>query len=41
MNGRLSWFNATSLALGFAFLYLPLLVIIVDSFNVWRMFKDH
>ena len=37
MNGRLSWFNATSLALGFSFLYLPLLVMIVYSFNASEM----
>ena len=30
---RLSWFNATSLTLGFAFLYLPMLILVVYSFN--------
>ncbi len=31
---RLSWFNTTSLTLGFAFLYLPMIILIVYSFNV-------
>jgi len=30
---RLTWFNATSLTLGFAFLYLPIIILIVYSFN--------
>lgn len=30
---RLSSFNATSLALGFAFLYLPIVILIIYSFN--------
>ena len=30
---RLSWFNATSLTLGFAFLYLPMLILVIYSFN--------
>ena len=34
---RLSWFNATSLAAGFAFLYLPILVLIIYSFNENRL----
>jgi len=33
---RFSWFNATSLTLGFAFLYLPMLILIVYSFNGGR-----
>jgi putrescine transport system permease protein len=33
MRGRLSWFNATSLTLGFAFLYLPILLLVIYSFN--------
>jgi putrescine transport system permease protein len=33
MRSRFSWFNATSLALGFAFLYIPILILIVYSFN--------
>jgi len=30
---RFSWFNATSLTLGFIFLYLPILLLIIFSFN--------
>ena len=30
---RLSWFNVTSLTLGFAFLYLPMVILIIYSFN--------
>ena len=37
MNGRFSWFNATSIALGFAFLYIPILLLIVYSFNESRL----
>ncbi|MEQ1715571.1 MAG: putrescine ABC transporter permease PotI, partial [Hyphomicrobium sp.] len=33
MNTRFSWFNATSIALGFAFLYIPILLLVVYSFN--------
>lgn len=33
MTGRFSWFNATAVALGFAFLYVPILILIVFSFN--------
>ncbi|GIT86504.1 MULTISPECIES: ABC transporter permease [Roseobacter] len=42
---RLSWFNVTSLTLGFAFLYLPMLILIIFSFNesklvtVWAGFS--
>ncbi|WP_300512883.1 ABC transporter permease subunit [Aliiroseovarius sp.] len=42
---RLSWFNAVSLTLGFAFLYIPMLILIVYSFNggklvtVWAGFS--
>jgi len=45
MTRRFSWFNATSLTLGFAFLYLPILILIVYSFNesklvtVWAGFS--
>lgn len=45
MSGRFSWFNATSVALGFAFLYLPILLLVVYSFNksklvtVWAGFS--
>jgi putrescine transport system permease protein len=37
VNRRFSAFNATSLALGFAFLYLPILILIVFSFNESRL----
>ena len=42
---RFSWFNATSLTLGFAFLYLPMVILIIYSFNesklvtVWAGFS--
>ncbi|WP_299846401.1 ABC transporter permease [uncultured Roseovarius sp.] len=42
---RLTWFNTTALTLGFAFLYLPMLILIVYSFNssklvtVWAGFS--
>lgn len=42
---RLSWFNVTSLTLGFAFLYLPMVILIAYSFNesklvtVWAGFS--
>ena len=34
---KLSFFNATSLTLGFAFLYLPIILLIVFSFNESRL----
>ena len=34
---RLTWFNATSLTLGFAFLYIPMIVLIIYSFNESRL----
>ena len=34
---RLSWFNVLSLALGFAFLYLPILLLVIYSFNASRL----
>lgn len=34
---RFSWFNATALSLGFAFLYLPMIVLIIYSFNESRL----
>jgi putrescine transport system permease protein len=37
MMRRFSLFNATSLALGFAFLYLPILLLVVYSFNASRL----
>ena len=42
---RVTWFNATSLTLGFAFLYLPMIILVVYSFNeselvtVWAGFS--
>lgn len=33
MNTRFSWFNVTSIVLGFAFLYIPILLLIIYSFN--------
>jgi putrescine transport system permease protein len=33
---RFSWFNAVSLTLGFAFLYIPILILILYSFNAGR-----
>ena len=37
MTRRFSWFNATSLTLGFVFLYLPMLILIIYSFNASRL----
>jgi putrescine transport system permease protein len=37
MTRRLSLFNITSLAVGFAFLYLPILLLVVYSFNASRL----
>ncbi len=34
---RFSWFNATSLTLGFAFLYIPMIILIIYSFNGGRL----
>ena len=34
---RLTWFNATSLTLGFAFLYIPMIIVIIYSFNESRL----
>lgn len=45
MRNGLSWFNATALTLGFAFLYIPMLILIIYSFNesklvtVWAGFS--
>ena len=33
MNSRFSWFNVTSIVLGFAFLYIPILLLVIYSFN--------
>jgi putrescine transport system permease protein len=37
MNRRLSLFNVTSLVIGFAFLYLPILLLVIYSFNASRL----
>lgn len=37
MQTRFSWFNATSIALGFAFLYIPILLLVIYSFNESRL----
>jgi putrescine transport system permease protein len=37
MTRRFSVFNATSLALGFAFLYLPILLLVIYSFNASQL----
>jgi len=37
MTNRLSWFNVTSLTIGFAFLYIPILLLILYSFNESRL----
>ncbi|MDF1856338.1 ABC transporter permease subunit [Pseudooceanicola sp.] len=34
---RLSWFNVTSLTLGLAFLYLPMVVLVIYSFNASKL----
>ncbi|RDC74498.1 ABC transporter permease subunit [Rhodovulum sp. 12E13] len=34
---RFTWFNATALTFGFAFLYLPMVILIVYSFNESRL----
>jgi putrescine transport system permease protein len=37
MGRRVSWFNVTALALGLAFLYLPILILVIYSFNASRL----
>jgi putrescine transport system permease protein len=37
MSNRFSWFNATSITLGFAFLYIPILLLVIYSFNESRL----
>jgi putrescine transport system permease protein len=37
MSGRWSWFNITSVVLGFAFLYLPIVLLVIYSFNESRL----
>ena len=34
---RFTWFNATALTLGFAFLYLPMLILVIYSFNASKL----
>ena len=34
---RLSWFNVTTLTLGFAFLYIPMVILVIYSFNGGRL----
>ena len=34
---RFTWFNATSLTLGFAFLYLPMVILVIYSFNAGKL----
>ena len=34
---RFTWFNATSITLGFAFLYLPIVLLVIYSFNDSRL----
>ena len=34
---RFSWFNITSLTLGFAFLYIPMIILVIYSFNGGRL----
>lgn len=47
MNRSFSWFNMTSIAVGIAFLYIPILILMVYSFNasklvtVWGGFSTH
>jgi putrescine transport system permease protein len=37
MNRRFSWFNVTALTLGFAFLYLPMVILVIFSFNASKL----
>ncbi|MFL5087862.1 MAG: putrescine ABC transporter permease PotI, partial [Xanthobacteraceae bacterium] len=34
---RFSWFNVTAVALGIAFLYLPIVILVIYSFNASRL----
>lgn len=34
---KISWFNITSLVLGFSFLYLPIVILVIYSFNASRL----
>ena len=37
MSRHLTWFNITALVLGFAFLYIPILLLVLYSFNASRL----
>lgn len=37
MRNRLSWFNVTALTFGFAFLYIPMIILIIYSFNASKL----
>jgi len=47
MSRRFSWFNIASVTLGFAFLYLPIVILVIYSFNasklvtVWGGWSTH
>ena len=34
---RMTWFNVTSLTLGFAFLYIPIVILVIYSFNASKL----
>lgn len=34
---RFTWFNATALTLGFAFLYIPMIILVIYSFNASKL----
>jgi len=36
---RLSWFNVTALTLGFAFLYLPMVILVTGGLWAARCFR--
>jgi putrescine transport system permease protein len=37
MKSQFTWFNVTSITLGFAFLYIPILLLVIYSFNESRL----
>ncbi|RKF07057.1 ABC transporter permease subunit [Oceaniradius stylonematis] len=37
MSGRWTWFNVSSVVLGFAFLYIPIILLVIYSFNESRL----
>ena len=37
MRKGLTWFNVTSIVLGFAFLYIPIILLVIYSFNASRL----